>query len=275
MMIWKTIEIYLPNWDPKGVKFCEIKDGFVQWVFIPRNLLKEFINNKELSEDLQSAWVYFLFWESLEESKDLVYIWEAEDLIERVKNHNTNKDFWNKCILFRSAKENTVNKAHVKYIEHLAIEQAKKLNKFEIENTNNSNKPKLSLSDRDLSRSFFEKLKIIIASLGFNLYQEDNKTEKNLFYCEAKWLAAKWIYNSDWFKVLKWSQISISEVPSFENWDKKTRKILFEKWIFLDKKDYYELTDDCLFTSQVKLLQLFYEGVQIDGLDGKIKNEIH
>ena len=109
----RTISIYIPDGNARSIKICDIKDSIVKAIFIPRTKLAEAVGRREL----QDPWIYFLFWEQNEIGKYQVYIWEAETLITRIKQHNSSKDFWNAVICFVSEKRN-INKAHIKYLEN-------------------------------------------------------------------------------------------------------------------------------------------------------------
>ena len=83
----KTISIYIPDGNPRSFKICELMEGIVRSLFIPRSRLKDFYDKSELKE----PGVYFLFGEEDEVGKSRVYIGEADPLITRLKQHNTNK----------------------------------------------------------------------------------------------------------------------------------------------------------------------------------------
>ena len=56
MVRGKTIQIYLPDGNPKGIKICEIPNSIIKAVLIPRNLL---IEASEF-EKLENVGLYFL-----------------------------------------------------------------------------------------------------------------------------------------------------------------------------------------------------------------------
>ena len=151
----RTISIYIPDGNARSIKICDIKDSIVKALFIPRTKLQEVINRKELLD----PGVYFLFGEIDEIGKHKVYIGEAETLLTRIKQHNSSKDFWNTAICFISEKRN-INKAHIKYLENYCCDQAKKINKCELENSTVPTQSSLTEQDIDFVLSFFDDLKI-------------------------------------------------------------------------------------------------------------------
>lgn len=90
----KTIQIYLPDGNPRSIKIAEITSRTVSAVLIPRSKLDEVAKRDELN----NVGVYLLF--GSEESKPQVYIGEAESCLSRLKQHNKFKDFWTHAVRF-------------------------------------------------------------------------------------------------------------------------------------------------------------------------------
>jgi hypothetical protein len=126
----KTIQIFLPDGSPRSIRIAEITSRIVKLILVPRNKIAE----AEKREELRNVGIYFLFGESEEKAKELVYIGEAEDCYQRLKQHNQKKDFWNKAIVVIS-KTNSFTKSHVKYLESFCYEKAKEIGRYELENS--------------------------------------------------------------------------------------------------------------------------------------------
>ena len=73
----------------------------------------------------------------------MAYIGEGEDISDRIRNHDTKKDWWTTAILIASA-ANNLNKAHVKYLEARLIEEARTVSRITLENGNTPSRPGLS-----------------------------------------------------------------------------------------------------------------------------------
>ena len=65
------------------------------------------------------------------DGEPLAYIGEGEDISDRIRNHDTNKDWWNTAVLIVSS-ANNLNKAHVKYLESRLIDLAKSIAKIKL-----------------------------------------------------------------------------------------------------------------------------------------------
>lgn len=70
------------------------------------------------------------------DEKSIVYTGEAENVYNRLMQHDspTGKDFWNECIVYIS-KDNRLNKAHIKYLEHKCYLRAKEADRYSVDNS--------------------------------------------------------------------------------------------------------------------------------------------
>lgn len=240
----KTISIYIPDANPRSIKICDIKDRIVKAIFIPRNKLAEATKRREL----QDPGIYFLIGEPNEIGKSSVYIGEAEVLLTRLKQHNATKDFWNTAICFVSEKHN-INKAHIKYLENYACNQAKKINKCELENSINPTQSSLTEEDVDFVLSFFDDLKLLIATLGFPIFEETKKDKSKIFTCKGKDAYATGEYTEDGFLVFKDSKSNLIETKSIGSGIKNLRKNLIEKGILKQNNNILIFEENYNFSS--------------------------
>lgn len=243
-MRWKTISIYIPDANPRSIKICEIPNSIVKAFYIPRDKLLEASKRDELKE----PWIYFLIWDENEVWKHKIYIGEAEVLITRLKQHNASKDFWNSAICFVSEKKN-INKAHIKYLENYVCGEAKRINKCELENNINPTQSSLTEQDTDFILSFYDDLKLLIATLGFPIFEESKKAKTKMYYCKGKEAYAKGEYNESELVVFKGSTANLEESRTAGSWIIGMRKNLIEKKILVQKWDIYEFVEDYAFSS--------------------------
>src|ERR1041385_2486612 len=142
MKFGKTIKIFLIDGDPNGRMSCELSNWTGKAYKIPRIKIKDCSDR----DDLGSTGVYLLFGKD-EESRDIVYIGEAETILKRLNQQLTQKDFWNEAIVFVSKDEN-LNKAHIKYLENRLHDIANAANRYKIENSIIPTQSSISESDR-------------------------------------------------------------------------------------------------------------------------------
>lgn len=115
----KTIQIFLPNGNPRGLKVAEFTSRTVQTVLVPRAQLDFAYTRPELG----NVGIYFLIGESVAGGLPLLYIGEAEDCTIRLKQQNKSKDWWTTALVCIS-KTAGFTKTHVKYLEWYCHQQA-------------------------------------------------------------------------------------------------------------------------------------------------------
>ncbi|MCT4640348.1 MAG: GIY-YIG nuclease family protein [Bacteroidales bacterium] len=243
----QTIQIFLPDGSPRSVKIAEITNRVVKAVLVPRNKLEYISTRKELS----NVGVYFLFGELAEKAKPIVYIGEAEDCLDRLKQHNRSKEFWSHAVVMIS-KINAFTKSHIKYLEHVAIDQANIVNRYETENQVIPGKPFVTESmEADLLDSF-DTIKILLSTLGFPVYDKIGKeqmTMKELLFLKGRDIKAEGDLIDDGFVVFKGSQVNKNTVPSCHEYLINLRNKLIKSEILIDRDSYYEFTQDYIFNS--------------------------
>jgi hypothetical protein len=244
MTIGRTISIYLPDANPQSIKICEFLDSIVKAVSIPRAKLDDASKRSELEQ----PGIYFLIGEKDEVGKPKVYVGESEVLSTRLNDHNKRKDFWNLAVCFVSEKNN-LNKAHIKYLENHACEQAKLVNKCTLENSNIPTKSSLTDQDRDFVLRFFDELKIIMATLGYPIFEQTKKSKKNMYSCKSKDADAVGEYTEEGFIVNKGSKSNVKETASIHQSVSSFRANLVEKGILKEENGIYVFQEDFTFSS--------------------------
>jgi len=242
----KTIQVFLTDGSPRGIKLAEITSNIEQAIFIPRSKMNEATNRAEVSR----PGIYFLFGDNGEKSKPIVYIDQSRNSLDRIKTHDQKKDFWNYAVLIISKTE-SFTQTHIEYLEELAITKAYEANRYHLENVVNPRKFKVPETlEADLLDNF-DTIKILLSILGFPLFDIIAKEEKSkeLLYCKGKKAIAEGEYKEDGFVVFKGStmnkELSLSSISAM----KKLRKKLIENHIVLEKELVYEFQEDYLFGS--------------------------
>lgn len=199
----KTIQIFCPSGDPRGVRIAEITTRIVQAVVVPRASLEEAIHRPELC----GVGVYLLFGES--EAGPLVYIGEAEDCAVRFKQHNKGKDFWNLGVAIIS-RTGSFTKAHARLLEWLSIEKAGLVGRYRLENGNTGIKPTVpEWMSADVAE-IFDTMEVLLGTLGFPVFERvvQHGTESpEMFFCTRAGTNASGVYTDEGFVVLKGSLV--------------------------------------------------------------------
>lgn len=153
--------LILPDGSPTSIKEAEITNRLVKAILFPRNKLQEVTKR----ESVHFTGVYFLFGNSEDGAKPIVYIGEGENCLERIKEHNRNKDFWTHCII-ATTKTDEYTKTDGKFLEHYCLKMATNSNRYKIDNNTGSRQPSLPESRKFDLLDNFDTLKILVAALG-------------------------------------------------------------------------------------------------------------
>lgn len=248
MKFGKTIKIFLIDGEPNGRMSCEISNWSGKAYKIPRIKIKDCSDRV----DLVSTGVYLLFGKD-EEGKDLVYIGEAESILKRLTQHLNQKDFWNETIVFISKDEN-LNKAHVKYLENRLHDIALSSKRYKVENSITPTQSSISESDRAEMEEFIENIKMLVNTLGHKVFDEKRefkpKQKQETFAIKAaRGADGQGEPTSDGFVVFKGSKAASTIVNSMTSNFVKLREKLIEEGILANKSDYFEFTEDYIFSS--------------------------
>lgn len=218
----KTVTTHLVDGDPKGTQYAFISNKTCQMFMIPRSNLAYL--NKE--DKLQTPAFYILIGED-EATKPQAYIGETENFKERVKDHYNKKSFWQKALIF-VAKDAHMTKADVQYLEFKAISQAKKADKFILdENKQIPKAPNLPEYQKDTMNEFFEDIEFLTSFIGCNIFEITQPKAEHLFYTKSRGCDAKGFYHSTGFTVLKGSIIASDTKPSLA-WKEKRENLIKE-----------------------------------------------
>jgi len=239
-----TIKLFLVHGSPNGLRTAELSNWSGKAIAAPRNELSALLKRDELS----SPGFYFLTGVEPESGDKAIYIGEAENVANRLKNHSS-KDFWNSATVFVSKDEN-LTKAHIRYIEGKLISTA-------IDNTSSlvinsvSSGAKLPESDAAEMDIFLQKTLQLLPVLGitdFNKSVEAPAKAEDILLCKIKGLTAKGKRTSGGFTVYAGSQAVLTHRPSAKR-IKKLREQLVEKKLLAVEKNHLLFVKDIEFGS--------------------------
>jgi hypothetical protein len=243
----KTIQIFLTDGSPRGIKLAEVTSNVELAIFIPRTKINEASSRKEVS----NAGIYFLFGEGEVSSKPVVYIGQSRNCFERIKTHDQKKEFWNYAIIIIS-KTKSFTLTHIEYLEELAISKAYEANRFTLENSINPKKFEVPETiEADLLDNF-DTIKILLSTLGFPLFDTIGKTttsEKETLICKGKEAIAEGKFLDDGFVVFKGSKANKVLSNTSSSTVRKIREKLLAQNIMVENGSVYVFNEDYLFAS--------------------------
>lgn len=249
----KTIQIFLPNGDPNGIKIATIRTRNIEVIYFSRNNLE---NLSKIMEKRNKVGIYFLIGFNEDKDQNEIYIGEAEDVIERLKQHNRNKDFWQNGY-FVVDNNGLLTKSHIKYLENVTYNKIKEAGKIVV---NNETEPTKSYVDEtieaDLNGDILETIKILLSLLiGDNIFEKiekiSNKKDGDIFICKNnKGCYAEGKYIENGFLMFNGAKCNLNVTKSFNGGsESKMRNFLIDNKILIHKDNFYILQKDYLFKS--------------------------
>ena len=238
----KTVTTYLIDGTPNGTQYAFISNKTCQMFVIPRSDLAYLTEQEKLHKP-----AFYILTGEGEAIRPQAYIGETENFKERVKDHDNKKSFWQKALVFIST-DADMTKADVQYLEHKAIAEAKKANRFILnENKQTPKAPNLPEYRKDSMDEFFEDIKFLASFIGYNIFETVQPKAEHVFYAKGRDYDAKGFYDSSGFTVLKGSILANRTVPSLLHW-KETRENLLAEYATL-KEGRWTMKSDKTFSS--------------------------
>ncbi|UUO04787.1 GIY-YIG nuclease family protein [Blastopirellula sp. J2-11] len=242
----KTIQIFLPSGEPRGVRIAEFTNRTVQVIVVPRSDLVEAKQRAELDHIA----VYFLFGESEESAKPIVYIGQTEDIRKRLNNHNSKKDFWTTAVVV-SSRTQTFTQAHIRYLEWYCLQAAKETGRFAIANDVQPGMPFVTEPMEADLLDVFETLSVLVSTVGYPVFEPfvNKSTNSETFFIKSIDCAAEGDFVEDGFVVLAGAIARKEITPSGVDLIEPVRKLLIESGVLVDQGTNLKFTQDYLFNS--------------------------
>ena len=268
----KTIQIYLPKGNPRGLRLAEMTTRTVRLIEIPRIHIDDFFAMPEANQ----VGLYFLVGDTDSIDKPLLYIGQTGDLKRRLNQHHE-KEFWTRAFVMLST-NNSMTQTHALYMEHKAIATAIEVGRYEIKNGNTGNRPHTPDPLKADCEELFYTLDVLLSTLGQPIFEtlsiSENKTYSTelasivnnddqvttnieiptieltplVFYYKVKDGDAQGYYDDDGFVILAGSLIRQKQTPSAPPFVTRLKENLLGsgKLIAVNDKS-YKLTENQLF----------------------------
>lgn len=179
-----------------------------------------------------------------------VYIGEADPLRNRLDQHLSQKDFWTNAVAF-SAKDQNLNKAHVRHIESRLIGLANEAKRCRLENSNTPRPPSLSPADKTQADAYLSDMMLCLPVLGVDFFEKPEarpETHQELTLRVGE-TTANGYEQGDGFVVRAGSMARKEETRHIHRYMSKLRRTLVEQEILYAMGDHYEFSADYSFGS--------------------------
>lgn len=262
VLLGKTIQIYLPDGEPRGIRIAEITTRLVKAIQVPQLQISQLQNITESGYPS----CYFLFGESPETGRPTVYIGQSENFISRVFDHDRDKDF-NSVVMIVSS-SNSFTQTHIKYLESHSIEMAREAGRYQLLNIKNETKPHVPEPiEADILDSF-STVETLLTTLGFPLFEhlmsqrrqdespsrgDDGTSEAHhVFKCTGPGGIARGELSDEGFVIYEGSIIRKDVVPSMQSYTaymQKREAFIQDGTLVPDDSGHYRLTRNLLLST--------------------------
>jgi len=242
----QTIRIILLDGVASGIKIGEILGRPVQGIVCPRDRVSEL---KETTYGNRPC-VYFLFGD--EDGEKKAYIGEAENMFERLKDHDAKKEFWTEVVFFVSV-DSYLNKAHVKFLESHILKISKETKRYIIDQPKNAKEASLHISDQAEMGRWLVNIKLILGVFSRNILEEkipsnnQNATKLEITLTQAG-LKAKAVKTDEGVCVLKGSHAAL-EKKSLAGGYANLRERLITQGTLTKTGNKFTFSEDFMFDS--------------------------
>lgn len=249
MTYGKVIELFLVNGTADSLNTAELSNWNGMAVKIPRVELSS-CNN----DDITKPGVYFLFCKE-DDGSDSVYIGEAENVQERLKQHvrdyQSDKEtyYWNTAVIFVGR---DLNKAMIRYLENQFVQIARESKRYLVLTKNTYQNTVLKDSQKAVMEEFIDNVKTLINALGYKvlepLVQADlssRKIDDEVLYITSGSVNARGMVTSEGFVVLSGTTVNETTAQSLSPGMLKLRKDLLDS----TKVENLTTIEDILFSS--------------------------
>jgi hypothetical protein len=241
-----SIRIFIPSGDPEGLRIIEKANWTGQGLVFPRALLAE----ARKREDVRRAGVYILWGPAETAQLPRIYVGEGDAVLPRIDQHANKKDFWTHAAIFTS-KDQSLNKAHVQYLEARLVQLAAAAKRAELDNGNVPQLPTLSEADGMDAESFLQDMLLCLPVVGVSMFETPKAPAATVreLYIKAKGIEARGVVNNEGFLVLAGSTAVKETVPSVPQGIADLRSSLVRLGVLEDIGEGYRFAQDYTFTS--------------------------
>ena len=210
----RTIQIFLPSGDPRGIRVGELTTSIIRVVEVPRALLDDFL----VMPEAKQVGLYFLVGDDEEADFPSVYVGQTGGCGQRLVEHHKKKEFWSRALVVVSM-TNNLTQTHGLYLEWLSIKEANQAGRYKSENGNAGSKPHTPAPLEADCQDIFDTVRTLIATLGQPVFeplvkQKDDGAQTEHFYMRSSTYDATGQYTEEGLVVLKGSRARKEVNPS-------------------------------------------------------------
>lgn len=237
-MAGRSVRLFLVDGTPQGMRTAEVGNWTGLALVCPRTDLARLSARQEV----RRSGVYILVGPSESSPSGLaIYVGEGDEVWSRLSSHDDTKDFWTWVVMFVS-KDDSLTKAHVRWLEATLVRETKKAKRAEVVNGNEPTGGKLPEADTADMETFFENVRLLLPTLGVNVFTTEavagvGSKEKGALRLELKWedARAECLVVDGQFVVQAGSTARAKEVDSLHATGRAIRRKLMDSGVLAPK----------------------------------------
>lgn len=242
----RTIQIFLPSGDPRGIRVGELTTSIVRVIEVPRALLDAYL----VMPEAKQVGLYFLIGDDEDQDYPSVYIGQTGGTGQRLVDHHKKKEFWSRALVVVSM-TNNLTQTHGLYLEWLSLQQASQAGRYKTENGNGGSKPHTPAPLEADCQDIFDTLRTLVATLGQPVFEplakaKDEVGKDELFYCRSPNYDATGQYTEEGLVVLRGSKARKDVAPSMAKYKARRDTLIAEGALVLEG-NHYVFQRDVLF----------------------------
>ena len=217
----KKLETIYYNGQSDGIRIIRRHLSPMTTYVIPRPLLSE----AKKIQDITRPGVYYLINENDENKIVQLYIGQTRNGVSRLDDHNRQKDFWNKAIMFL-ADNKTFSLDIISGLEEYAIVKARESKRYTVEN---NIKPQYEIDEFDLPsiEALYTEIQFIMATQGYKMNDSEfDLNRSDVLHTTRNGIKAFGLYYGDKFEVLEGSQINIEKPANLEKYNRQRAELI-------------------------------------------------
>ena len=224
----RTIQIFLPSGDPRGMRLAELTTSIVRVFEVPRAQLSDFLAMPEARQ----VGVYFLVGDDESSGVQAVYVGQSGGVGDRLETQHKTRDWWSRALVAVSL-TNSFTQTHSLYLEWMGIKRANETGRYLVQNGNAGSRPHTPRPLEADCDDIFDTLRTLLGTLGYPFLEPLAKAPEatsrdELFYCTAAGSDAVGEYTAEGFVVLKSSKGRATATESFQ------KTAAYKTWLELE-----------------------------------------
>lgn len=167
----RSLELFFVDGKPDGMLTAEIFGWTGHVLMFPRTTVSAALKRPEANY----TGVYVLLGER--DGEPLIYIGEGDNVADRIRNHDTKRDWWTTAAVITTNNE-SLHKAHVRYLEARLIQVARDVHRANLENATTPPLPPLTEAARSSMESFLENVLMVLPALRIDYFLQKARPER-------------------------------------------------------------------------------------------------